>query len=215
MVEDEGAEERKGGGGEDEDGVGGAAGVDGPDDHAGWQLGAPRSQEALEVADAVLEVPRVGQLPAATLEVEQEQRHAASRMLPVPRPEDPPLPPGAARVASDQIGGALHVVGDSHVLSYAWRWLRLASTPDGVPRWHWVVPRVVIGLKAWHARPMRFQTHSNLHAALKTLPKSARLVMLSAGEIDCRENFSQRVLDDRLVPCVLALRPPSPGRHRP
>jgi hypothetical protein len=58
---------------------------------------------------------------------------------------------------------------------------------------------VVTGLKAWHCRSStRFFTHTNLHVLLSSssiLPPSARTILFSAGEIDCREGIGGKILE--------------------
>ena len=78
----------------------------------------------------------------------------------------------------------LFVVGDSHVLSTAWQTIRL---PDG--EYRTLVPVIVTGLKAWHCRPeTQFFTHSLLQVLLQRLSPTDS-ILLSAGEIDCREGL--------------------------
>jgi hypothetical protein len=86
----------------------------------------------------------------------------------------------------------LHVVGDSHVLSVAWQTIVL---PSGDQRL--LIPVVVTGLKAWHTRPRtRFFTHALLHTVLHQHRCSivGRTIVMSAGEIDCREGIGGEVL---------------------
>lgn len=82
----------------------------------------------------------------------------------------------------------LYFVGDSHVLSLAWQVLH--PTPDFSRR---VVPLLVTGLKAWHVRPeTRFFTQTCLRRVLRQAqPKT---IVVSAGEIDCREGFGGPLL---------------------
>lgn len=88
----------------------------------------------------------------------------------------------------------LFVVGDSHVLSIAWQTIRL---PNG--EYRTLVPVVVTGLKAWHCRiETRFFTHSLLNLLLKRLPPTD-YVLLSAGEIDCREGLGGPQLEGYTV----------------
>jgi len=85
----------------------------------------------------------------------------------------------------------LFVVGDSHVLSIAWTTVFL---PDGEPRL--VVPLVVTGLKAWHTRQETyFFAHSLLHSYIGRLPANTGTILLSAGEIDCREGIGGPLLE--------------------
>lgn len=79
----------------------------------------------------------------------------------------------------------LFVVGDSHVLSTAWQTIRLANG-----EYRTLTPVVVTGLKAWHCRPeTRFFTQSLLQVMLKRLPADTTRILVSAGEIDCREGL--------------------------
>lgn len=85
----------------------------------------------------------------------------------------------------------LFVVGDSHVLTIAWSTIFL---PNGEPRL--VVPLVMTGLKAWHTRKdTYFFTNSLLHYYLCRLPAGTRTILLSAGEIDCREGIGGPLLE--------------------
>lgn len=84
----------------------------------------------------------------------------------------------------------LYLVGDSHVLSLAWQTL----TIDGTPRL--IVPILVTGLKAWHLRSgTRFFTHSCFQRTLQRLATSCSTLLLSAGEIDCREGIGGQLLE--------------------
>jgi len=83
---------------------------------------------------------------------------------------------------------AIYAIGDSHVLSIGWQTLHIASENHNIYRT--IVPSPTTGLKAWHAREgTQFFTKHNLDCCLKRLPKSCRSIMLSAGEIDCREGI--------------------------
>jgi len=101
----------------------------------------------------------------------------------------------------------IYIVGDSHVLSLAWQTVRIpiaASSPATMPNsteevsspsaatiTRVAVPVVVTGLKAWHCRPdTRYFTRTNLIELLaRRLPRRTRTIVLSAGEIDCREGL--------------------------
>lgn len=78
----------------------------------------------------------------------------------------------------------LQVTGDSHVLSLAWHTVY-------VPTARLVVPRIVTGLKAMHCRAgTRFFSRTHLQLLLqRRCCTSSRTLILSAGEIDCREGF--------------------------
>eukprot|EP00578_Thalassiosira_sp_NH16_P004368 CAMPEP_0181134214 /NCGR_PEP_ID=MMETSP1071-20121207/31973_1 /TAXON_ID=35127 /ORGANISM="Thalassiosira sp., Strain NH16" /LENGTH=674 /DNA_ID=CAMNT_0023220727 /DNA_START=71 /DNA_END=2092 /DNA_ORIENTATION=- len=104
----------------------------------------------------------------------------------------------------------IFVVGDSHVLSLAWQTLRIDLSK--VPRVNGetqnendqkqslicrtAFPFPATGMKAWHVRPSsRFFTHYNLHACIQRLPPLwGRSIILSAGEIDCREGIGGSLL---------------------
>lgn len=98
----------------------------------------------------------------------------------------------------------IFVVGDSHVLSLAWQTIDIGSNaPENSDRPNIqkivriAVPFPATGLKAYHVRPStRFFTHFNLQACLKRLSLSGnhRTIILSAGEIDCREGIGGSLL---------------------
>ena len=87
----------------------------------------------------------------------------------------------------------IYVVGDSHVLSLAWQTLNLNTSVGQKQRQF--VPFPATGLKAFHTITPRFFTHDNLHACLQRLPPSCRTIILSAGEIDCREGIGGLLLE--------------------
>lgn len=88
----------------------------------------------------------------------------------------------------------LFVVGDSHVLSIAWTTVFVPNGSTWQPRM--IVPLVVTGLKAWHTRQdTHFFTHSLLHSCLARLPTDTTTILLSAGEIDCREGIGGPLLE--------------------
>jgi hypothetical protein len=102
------------------------------------------------------------------------------------------LPPAVATVTARPI----YIVGDSHVLSLAWQYLCIS----GILRI--VIPMVVTGLKAWHIRPeTRFFTHTGLQTMIRRLLQRqqdhspATTIVISAGEIDCREGIGGPVLE--------------------
>jgi len=83
----------------------------------------------------------------------------------------------------------IFLLGDSHVLSLAWQTLDIPS-PTGMTRKRLVVPAVVTGLKAWHVRKKtNFFTKTNMMTLIQRLPRGTRTILLSAGEIDCREGL--------------------------
>jgi hypothetical protein len=48
---------------------------------------------------------------------------------------------------------------------------------------------------------VEFLTHANLHVMLRTLPHDARAVVVSAGEIDCREGIAAAVAAGKYYRC--------------
>lgn len=86
----------------------------------------------------------------------------------------------------------IYVVGDSHVLSLAWQTLRVNEHTLRT-----ATPFPATGLKAYHLRSStQFFTHYNFHALLQRLPNQGqnRTIILSAGEIDCREGIGGTLL---------------------
>lgn len=93
----------------------------------------------------------------------------------------------------------LFVVGDSHVLSVAWQYVEWNDSDDI----RMLVPVIVTGLKAWHCRSdTRFFTHSLFKILLKRLPCETNDILLSAGEIDCREGFGGPLLEGYTIDLV-------------
>jgi hypothetical protein len=115
-----------------------------------------------------------------------------------------PLPPllwqlpHANRIAEPK---PIFFVGDSHVLSLAWQTLWIPDSTGGAslhPRL--VVPVITTGLKAWHVRhSTRFFTHTCLKALLDRV--SAPSIVVSAGEIDCREGLGGPLLEGYTQSC--------------
>jgi hypothetical protein len=101
----------------------------------------------------------------------------------------------------------LFLVGDSHVLSLAWQTIQIHPNSDVVasPRNRVIVPVVVTGLKAWHVRPnTRFFTHTNLRIALERIlsnDRQPKTILVSAGEIDCREGMGGPLLQGYRESC--------------
>ena len=93
------------------------------------------------------------------------------------------------RLPDSQYLSPLVFVGDSHILSLAWQVIQIKSSLRRA------VPFLVTGLKAWHIRhETRFFTQTCWQAALWELrhsPSRIRTIVLSAGEIDCREGLGQ------------------------
>ena len=90
-------------------------------------------------------------------------------------------------------------IGDSHVFSLAWQTLCINATDDDSASnfiLRTATPFVATGLKAYHLRSStRFFTHYNLHACLERIDTSQkRTIILSAGEIDCREGIGGTLL---------------------
>lgn len=102
------------------------------------------------------------------------------------------IPPTQWSLPSRSQYKPLFVVGDSHVLSISWT---IVFLPNGEPRQ--VIPLVVTGLKAWHTRKETcFFTHSLLHSYLsRLLRQTTTTILLSAGEIDCREGIGGPLLE--------------------
>ena len=96
----------------------------------------------------------------------------------------------------------LYLVGDSHVISLAWQRLYLAG------QWRLVVPVVVTGLKAWHVQKgTRFFTQASWQRVLRRLqpykdgPTRNLTIVVSAGEIDCREGVGGPALQGYTENC--------------
>mmetsp|Transcript_55269 Transcript_55269/g.158921 ORF Transcript_55269/g.158921 Transcript_55269/m.158921 type:complete len:919 (+) Transcript_55269:69-2825(+) len=86
----------------------------------------------------------------------------------------------------------LYVIGDSHVLSSAWR---IAGLPpaQGRPDRIVLVPCLVTGAKIWHMREdSNFYTKFLFWERISCLPKGAP-VIINLGEIDCRESVLRSV----------------------
>jgi hypothetical protein len=64
------------------------------------------------------------------------------------------------------------------------------------------VPVLVTGLKAWHTRPQtQFFTHTCLRRSIERIPIGS-LVLISAGEIDCREGMGGPLLEGYTDNCL-------------
>ena len=98
---------------------------------------------------------------------------------------------------------ALYVIGDSHVLSLAWQSIDIPISrrdTDTEPRL--IVPIVITGLKAWHIRSeTRFFTNTCLHTMLCRIPPDVQTIIVSAGEIDCREGMGGPLLQGYTQEC--------------
>jgi hypothetical protein len=97
----------------------------------------------------------------------------------------------------------LFVVGDSHVLSIAWQHIFI-----GLHTRRTAVPVPITGLKAWHCRPStKFFTYTNLNCVLRyRLPSNIQTILLSAGEIDCREGIGGAQLQGYYSNCDEAVK---------
>jgi hypothetical protein len=100
----------------------------------------------------------------------------------------------------------IYVVGDSHVLSLAWQTLHINDTVSNIHTLRTATPFPATGVKAFHLRSYtQFFTHYNLHACLRRLPNhdsnQKRTIILSAGEIDCREGIGGTLLKGYFRSC--------------
>mmetsp|Transcript_16433 Transcript_16433/g.47188 ORF Transcript_16433/g.47188 Transcript_16433/m.47188 type:complete len:716 (+) Transcript_16433:62-2209(+) len=101
----------------------------------------------------------------------------------------------------------LFVLGDSHCLSIAWQTIKISTSASSEPILRTLVPYPATGIKAWHVREdTPFFTHCNLLSCLQRLPPACRTVLLSAGEIDCREGIGGEKLSGYYVSCDDAVR---------
>ena len=83
----------------------------------------------------------------------------------------------------------IYVCGDSHCLSSAWRIIHLPTPSSPTPIPHLLRPLLTTGTKIWHLRPTcSFYPHANYESAIRLLPTRST-VILSFGEIDCREGL--------------------------
>ena len=83
----------------------------------------------------------------------------------------------------------LYVLGDSHALSIGWQTICIDDRAH-FSRLRTLIPNPVTGLKAWHTRPeTQFFTYTNLRRNLERIPNSIKTIILTAGEIDCREGI--------------------------
>ena len=96
-------------------------------------------------------------------------------------------------------------IGDSHVLSIGWQTLHIKNEEFDLYRI--IRPCPTTGLKAWHTREgTKFFTKYNLDCCLERLPKTCRSIILSAGEIDCREGIGGNLLQGFNNDCDDAVR---------
>ena len=104
----------------------------------------------------------------------------------------------------------LYIIGDSHVLSLAWQTLSINETDSSIHTLRTATPFPATGVKAYHLRSStQFFTHYNLHACLQRLPNQdanqKRTIILSAGEIDCREGIGGTLLKGYYRSCSEAV----------
>lgn len=96
--------------------------------------------------------------------------HALLQRAPIPAP-----PPQARE--------PIFLVGDSHVLSAAWRSVTLRGHPRTL------VPQLITGLKAYHLRSSsQFYPKKQWELTVERLPPKSTVISL-LGEIDCREGL--------------------------
>jgi len=99
----------------------------------------------------------------------------------------------------------IYAIGDSHVLSIGWQTLHIKNDEFNLNRI--IRPCPTTGLKAWHTREgTQFFTKYNLDCCLERLPKTCRSIILSAGEIDCREGIGGDLLEGLNNDCDDAVR---------
>jgi len=78
----------------------------------------------------------------------------------------------------------LFVMGDSHVLSPAWRTLQLEKKGEVLMK-----PLLVTGCKIWHLRKeSHFYPKTHFYQLLREVPKQGEVIFMF-GEIDCREGI--------------------------
>jgi hypothetical protein len=103
----------------------------------------------------------------------------------------------------------IYVLGDSHVLSVAWQSINLSTT--GCKEYRTLVPFPATGIKAWHFRKStKFFTRYNLQAILERLRNNSthcgvHTIVISAGEIDCREGIGGSLLHGYYRDCNHAI----------
>jgi hypothetical protein len=116
-----------------------------------------------------------------------------------------PFPRCLLESSHDENTGVMYVIGDSHVLSLAWQTICISNNCHHFYRT--MVPATITGLKAWHTRKdTHFFTKYNLDCCLERLPKICQTIILSAGEIDCREGIGGSLLQGYQDECDDAVR---------
>ena len=103
----------------------------------------------------------------------------------------------------------MYIIGDSHILSIAWQTIRIPSSDCSMNSYRTLVPLLVTGLKAWHCRQNAcFFTNTNLHIILSRIRECrnhVKSVIISAGEIDCREGIGGKRLEGYNESCDKAV----------
>jgi len=91
----------------------------------------------------------------------------------------------------------IHVVGDSHVLSPAWKAFPLTTDEPTNQRVAVLKPELTTGCKHWHLRDeCTFYPKRNFERVTVSIPNEAT-VLFVLGEIDCREGLLVAVEKDR------------------
>lgn len=122
-------------------------------------------------AEAVLDAPPVDKLTYATLGYYKFLQALLSF-----RSEHPSL------YVTEAADKNIHMVGDSHSLSYTGTVISLAGKK------HKVIPHLIMGCKAWHlAQPEMNRFKASFDCVIGQLPHGAT-VIIAIGEIDCRLN---------------------------
>ena len=94
----------------------------------------------------------------------------------------------------------LFVVGDSHVVSIGWQTISSWKDDDVCKI---LVPVVITGLKAWHVRfQTNFFTQTNLQTQFQLFLRDETELLVSAGEIDCREGIGGPSLQGYTQSCT-------------
>jgi tetratricopeptide (TPR) repeat protein len=133
----------------------------------------------------IIEPARVGQnLHLTTIRNEQAYYSCIAQLMGVPFAGEESVPAAAPR-------NDIFVFGDSHILSLAWRGIKLREQ-DYLLR-----PVLATGVKAWHLRDeSTFYPKANFYNALKTIPDNAKVIFVF-GEIDCRDGILRAIEKDR------------------
>lgn len=106
------------------------------------------------------------------------------------------LPPSYSQAFSSK---RLFLVGDSHVLSLAWSMVYFPDNSGNLQH-RLVFPVVTTGLKAWHMRQnTSFFTRTCLQIQLNR--NFVPTIVVSAGEIDCREGMGGALLQSYTDTC--------------